>query len=199
MGFVENVNKLAKLLTPKFITSLENGVITEVDVSSKLDTTTYITGMVAIADEIAYTKATVEQSVATNYLSKTEYATATTAISEQFNAVSAEVSNTAARIVSSYQVYINDYLVYNITIYSTNGSMFRNGVISTILTAKVTKGREDITDTIPNTFFSWVRKSENFTEDTQWNAVHQSIGNILVIDTSDVYLKAVFSCVVIIQ
>lgn len=87
---------------------------------------------------------------------------------------------------------------YSIYIVSSEGHIFKNGIISTTLTALVYKGGEDITALIPDKNFSWKRVSGNKETDMLWNQVEHT-GKNLVISGEDVYHKAVFDCEVILS
>ena len=87
---------------------------------------------------------------------------------------------------------------YSVYIASANGNVFRNGIISTTLSARVLKGGEDITELIPEKNFLWIRVSDNVADDACWNTVTHT-GRTLEISGEDVYRKALFDCEVIIS
>lgn len=87
---------------------------------------------------------------------------------------------------------------YSVYIASANGNVFRNGIISTTLSARVLKGGEDVTHLIPDKNFLWTRAGNNPADDTLWNSVSHT-GKVLEITGEDVYRKAVFDCEVIIS
>lgn len=87
---------------------------------------------------------------------------------------------------------------YSVYIASANGNVFRNGVISTTLSARVFKGGEDITHLIPDKNFSWTRAGNDTADDAFWNSAPHT-GKVLEITGEDVYRKAVFDCEVIIS
>lgn len=87
---------------------------------------------------------------------------------------------------------------YSVYIASANGNVFRNGVISTTLSARVLKGGEDITHLIPDKNFSWTRAGNDTADDVLWNSASHT-GKVLEITGEDVYRKAVFDCEVIIS
>lgn len=86
---------------------------------------------------------------------------------------------------------------YTIFIDSSNGCMFKNGVISTTLKAIVYKAGTDISHLIPDNSFTWKRVSKNVTEDGIWNSMEHK-GRLLEITGDDVTGKAIFDCEVII-
>ena len=90
--------------------------------------------------------------------------------------------------------------LYKVEIISTNGTAFRNDNIATALIAVVYYGKEDVTATLPNGAFKWVRKSDNPADDLIWNAQHATFGsNVLNLDSDDVEHRAVFNCQVTIN
>lgn len=87
---------------------------------------------------------------------------------------------------------------YSIYISSSHGSVFKNGIVSTVLSAKVYKGGEDVTGKIPDMNFRWIRSSGDIAGDALWNSADHT-GKTLVITGEDVYRKAVFDCEVILS
>lgn len=82
---------------------------------------------------------------------------------------------------------------YSVYVASSHGETFRNGIISTILSATVYKGGIDVTDKIPEYNFKWRRISNDQLSDELWNS-KEHIGKSLGISEEDVYRKAVFDC-----
>lgn len=89
---------------------------------------------------------------------------------------------------SAYSLYIN----------SSRGLIFKNGVVSTTLTATIFKGGEEVTDKIPENNFKWLRNSGDSVSDDLWNSTRHW-GKSIEISGNDVYRKAVFDCEVIIS
>lgn len=81
-----------------------------------------------------------------------------------------------------------------VVVSSTYGDRFFNGNIDTTLTASVYWGGENITDTIPESGFNWMRISNNPAEDEIWNFHEGKARKSVDIDHTDVFRKAVFSC-----
>ena len=86
---------------------------------------------------------------------------------------------------------------YEMQLSSSQGSVFKDGVLSTEITAIVTKAGVDQTATIDK--FVWERVSEYqdklTTSDVDWNkSKEESTGNILGINNTDVDLQATFTC-----
>ncbi|AYP68600.1 hypothetical protein EalM132_00088 [Exiguobacterium phage vB_EalM-132] len=91
------------------------------------------------------------------------------------------------------QMDIEENLAYRLEVYSTNGNIFRNGDINTVLQATLYKGQTDITDETPASRFYWERTSLNSTSDAVWNANNVGKKNVIVTN-SDVNKQATFSC-----
>ena len=86
---------------------------------------------------------------------------------------------------------------FEMTLSSSQGNVFKDGVLSTEITAIVTKAGVDQTATIDK--FVWERVSEYqdkiTTSDEDWNKSKEgSVGNILGINNTDVDLQATFTC-----
>ncbi len=86
---------------------------------------------------------------------------------------------------------------FEMTLSSSQGNVFKDGVLSTEITAIVTKAGVDQTATIDK--FVWERVSEYqdkiTTSDDDWNKSKEgSTGNILGINNTDVDLQATFTC-----
>ena len=86
---------------------------------------------------------------------------------------------------------------YEMQLSSSQGNVFKDGVLSTEITAIVTKAGVDQTATIDK--FVWERVSEYqdkiTTSDEDWNKSKEgSTGNILGINNTDVDLQATFTC-----
>lgn len=91
---------------------------------------------------------------------------------------------------------IDNSLLYEIQIISSNGNVFKNGEITTTLSAKVYKANEDITDTINASKFHWIKKDKDGILDTAWNTAHFGGTKEITITASDVYARATFEVTV---
>ena len=89
---------------------------------------------------------------------------------------------------------IDGVLAYDVTIISSNGNVFKNRNIDTVLEAVVRKGQEDITKTLSNSSFIWTRVSNNKETDELWNQEHMGVGYRIIIDQDDVDSQATFNC-----
>lgn len=83
---------------------------------------------------------------------------------------------------------------YRVEIRSTNGSVFKNGVIDTWFYAVVYKGSEDITAQIDVNRFRWTRISDDAASDKIWNEKYFGGTKEIRITTEDVYRRATFEC-----
>lgn len=80
-------------------------------------------------------------------------------------------------------------------IFTDRGNIIRNGQGSVVLTAVVTRGDKEITDTFPVAAFSWTRNSGNEAYDTEWNNRHIGVGKTITVNASDIFKRAVFECI----
>lgn len=86
---------------------------------------------------------------------------------------------------------------YNVELISSNGLIFKNGVISTIIHAIVFKGNENITDLLDANQFRWTKTNADGSPDLVWNAMHAGGTKSIIIETDDVNKRATFSCDII--
>lgn len=83
---------------------------------------------------------------------------------------------------------------YAVTILSTDGDVFRNGQISTTLTAKVYQNKVDMTDSLPPSAFIWTRHSFDSVGDNIWNQNNGNGVKTLTVTAADIKKKATFTC-----
>ena len=85
----------------------------------------------------------------------------------------------------------------DVKVYSSNGSVFRIGTCYTTLSAKVWRGKNDITDSIDESSFVWIRNSIDKFSDAAWNSSSKAIGQKSInLTPDDVRSRADFRCVV---
>lgn len=89
---------------------------------------------------------------------------------------------------------IMDDVVYKIEIRSSGGWIFRNGQINTVLSAKIYRGMDDITDTVPVSGFIWTKTDKDGNVDAAWNALHVNVGKAVTITRDHVDQKANIQC-----
>lgn len=81
-----------------------------------------------------------------------------------------------------------------IMIGSTNGLIFRNKDIDSVIYVKVYKGEEEITMSIPKANFFWTRISDDANGDAAWELAHRGVGSSFQISTVDIPKRATFEC-----
>lgn len=112
-----------------------------------------------------------------------------------------ELTNFVNETINSFNEVNNEIqrsLVYVIDISSTNGTVFKNGDISTTLSVVVKKSNVDITDQITDTQVSWERISKDKEGDVIWNNSHKHTKEV-VVTSDDINVKAVFNVYVDIE
>lgn len=104
-------------------------------------------------------------------------------------ATSKEVTEVSDRITT-----IEEQKMLRLVIISSNGNIFKNGNVKTLLYAKVYSWDEDITDTLDANQFVWTRVSEDTEADKVWNEQHFGGAKSVVITGADVKVRATFYC-----
>ena len=104
-------------------------------------------------------------------------------------ATSKEVTEVSDRITT-----IEEQKMLRLVIISSNGNIFKNGNVKTLLSAKVYSWDEDITDTLDANQFIWTRVSEDTEADKVWNEQHFGGAKSVVISGADVKIRATFYC-----
>lgn len=80
---------------------------------------------------------------------------------------------------------------------SSNGLLFKNGVIQTTLNAIVYRGKNDITDSLDANQFRWTKTLGDGTPDVDWNNRHAGGTKSITVTASDIYRRATFNCEII--
>ncbi len=96
-------------------------------------------------------------------------------------------------IVTGKLENLEDTVPYTVEVISSNGSIFKNGNISTILSIRVKEGRVDITDKIDNSQVLWRRTSADPKADELWNIANVNVGKEVSITSLDVMQRATFT------
>ncbi|MGY5268765.1 phage tail spike protein [Paraclostridium bifermentans] len=87
---------------------------------------------------------------------------------------------------------INKNKMYRVEIISSNGNIFKNGSICTILKAVLYSWDKNITDTVDASKFRWYRVSDDLEADSIWNQSHFGGKKEVKITTEDVKGRATF-------
>lgn len=92
------------------------------------------------------------------------------------------------------QVYsdMDEILGYRLEILSTS-DILTDTIQTTTLCAKVYHGSVDVTDTLDDTRFQWLRSSADETADQLWNSAHMGMKNI-TLTVRDVAYSATYNC-----
>lgn len=88
---------------------------------------------------------------------------------------------------------IEERHMYRIEIHSTNGVIFKNGIINTTLTVRLYNWDKEITDEVDETRFIWTRVSSDEAGDTVWNNQHAIGSKSIKITSADVRARATFN------
>lgn len=83
---------------------------------------------------------------------------------------------------------------YRVEIISSNGSVFKNGVINTVLSAIVYKNEENITDLLNASSFKWTKTNADGSLDTAWNIEHAGGAKTVTITSEDIRTRSSFKC-----
>ena len=83
---------------------------------------------------------------------------------------------------------------YRLDIFSSNGTIFKNGQINTILIVRAYKGAEDVTDQFDASRFRWTRTSHDSISDQIWNTSHFGGVKQVTITNDDLFARATFNC-----
>ena len=104
-------------------------------------------------------------------------------------ATSKEVTEVSDRITT-----IEEQKMLRLVITSSNGNIFKNGNVKTLLSAVVYSWDKDITDTLDANQFIWTRVSEDAEADKDWNEQHFGGAKSVAITSADVKVRATFYC-----
>lgn len=88
----------------------------------------------------------------------------------------------------------------DVQIWSSRGNIFKSRDVSTILTCHVFSAGVDITNTLPNSAFTWEKINNDGTKDEEWMATpYGNQANAIMISNADVFSRAMFNCKVDIE
>ena len=108
-------------------------------------------------------------------------------IGQTTNEVPSETSTKWIKQVSEGEAYSLEVTIESGAIYNSQGSV--------VLLATYRKGNVDISGTIPNTAWSWIRTSGQNT-DTAWNNAHKKVGRRITVTAAEVLTMAYFDCII---
>ena len=108
-------------------------------------------------------------------------------IGQTTNEAPSDTSTKWIKQVSEGEAYSLEVTIESGAIYNSQGSV--------VLLATYRKGNVDISDTIPNTAWSWIRTSGQNT-DTAWNNAHKKVGRRITVSASEVLTTASFDCII---
>ena len=108
-------------------------------------------------------------------------------IGQTTNEAPSETSTKWIKQVSEGEAYSLEVTIESGAIYNSQGSV--------VLLATYRKGNVDISDTIPNTAWSWIRTSGQNT-DTAWNNAHKKVGRRITVTAAEVLTTAYFDCII---
>lgn len=106
----------------------------------------------------------------------------------------AYATNKQVTEVSDRITTIEEQKMLRLVIISSNGNIFKNGNVKTLLSAVVYSWDKDITDTLDANQFIWTRVSEDTEADKVWNEQHFGGAKSVVITGADVKVRATFYC-----
>lgn len=106
----------------------------------------------------------------------------------------AYATNKQVTEVSNRITTIEEQKMLRLVIISSNGNIFKNGNVKTLLSAVVYSWDKDITDTLDANQFIWTRVSEDAEADKVWNEQHFGGAKAVVITSADVKVRATFYC-----
>lgn len=102
--------------------------------------------------------------------------------------------NATGKNFQELQQEIEENITYTVQIDSTNGLVFKNGDVESVLSVRVMKGNEDITSQFTDTQFCWTRVSKDTEGDLAWNETHKYTKSVKI-TSDDVYVKAIFNVI----
>lgn len=108
-------------------------------------------------------------------------------IGQTTNEAPSETSTKWIKQVSEGEAYSLEVTIESGAIYNSQGSV--------VLLATYRKGNVDISNTIPNTAWSWIRTSGQNT-DTAWNNAHKKVGRRITVTAAEVLTTAYFDCII---
>lgn len=113
---------------------------------------------------------------------------------QKTNSILENFADSTIKNFQEMQEQMDENINYTVSIDSSNGLVFKNGDIESVLTVKVRKGNEDITDQFTDTQFCWTRVSKDSQGDILWNATHKYTKTVTITE-KDIPMKAIFNVI----
>lgn len=113
---------------------------------------------------------------------------------QKTNSILENFADSTIKNFREMQEQMDENINYTVSIDSSNGLVFKNGDIESVLTVKVRKGNEDITDQFTDTQFCWTRVSKDSQGDILWNATHKYTKTVTITE-KDIPMKAIFNVI----
>lgn len=95
-------------------------------------------------------------------------------------------------IVDKVEDVISNKNLYRIEIISSNGNLFKNGNINTLLSLRLYNWDKNVTDEFDANRFRWSRVSEDVEGDELWNQAHFGGTKKVQVNSEDVKVRATF-------
>jgi len=87
---------------------------------------------------------------------------------------------------------VKDAIGFRVEVVATS-NVLSSEIPSTVLTARVWGGKQEVTETLPADRFAWVRVTSDKVADEMWNAAHKGVKQI-TLTTRDVASSATYRC-----
>ena len=114
-------------------------------------------------------------------------------VDNQITSVQDEVT-TQIKLLQDQMGSVADSKMYRIEIITNDSQILTTKDQRATLSCKVYSWGDDITNTLSDEAFNWIRTSNSSEADTEWNNKHKGIGKTLVVLSQDIIFNASFSC-----
>ena len=119
------------------------------------------------------------------------------------NTVVIKATNSDGSLYDIHSLYLvkdgtdgKDGITTYVQIVSTNGNTFVNGMIQTILNARVIQNGVDITDSLDANIFHWEKTNHDGTPDLAWNSANFGGKKSINVTGEEVIRRATFTCTI---
>lgn len=168
------------------------GLIAEVVLSGYIEGSKIIGGTINIGDGafVVHENGTVTMGASGNTIfgyAKEEY------VDSQITSVQDDVK-TQIKLLQDQMGSVADSKMYRIEIITNDSQIITTKDQLATLSCKVYSWGDDITSTLSDEAFNWIRTSNSPETDAEWNNKHKGIGKTLVVSSQDIIFNASFSC-----